>query len=285
MAVDTSTGLDITAFNAVLKEVYIGPVRDNLNSKTVLLYRLSRNEEDTAGKIAIVPIRTGRNEGVGAIGEGGYLADPQTDTYNRAQVPMRFNYGRFLVNGPTIAASRNDRGAFSPAVDISLDNLVTDLKNDYNRQLFGDGSGRLAQITNVAANVYTVNNPGGHSNRGNGTKFLRVNQIVAVYNEGTNTIRDSQQITAVDPVLQTFTTGVAFTGPAVNNDYVYRASRTGLSGSTGINALSTARFREVMGIRGIVDNANPPAGALEGIDSTNAVWNAAVLDNTGLDRS
>jgi hypothetical protein len=39
-----------------------------------------------------------------------------------------------------------------------------------------------------------------------------------------------------------------------------------------------------MGIRGIVDNANPPGGALEAIDSAVTVWNATVLDNSGVNR-
>ena len=43
--VDAATGVDTTVFSAILKEFYIGPIRDNLNSKTVMLYRLARNED------------------------------------------------------------------------------------------------------------------------------------------------------------------------------------------------------------------------------------------------
>ena len=52
----------------ILKNFYIGPVRDQLNNATVLLAQLKKSSKEVVGEQVILPLRVGRNWGVGARG-------------------------------------------------------------------------------------------------------------------------------------------------------------------------------------------------------------------------
>ena len=55
--------LDLSAASNVLKVRYIGPIREQINQKIVLLSRLEKEEGfiDVSGKTFTVPKHTGRN--------------------------------------------------------------------------------------------------------------------------------------------------------------------------------------------------------------------------------
>lgn len=284
MAVDAATGVNLTVFNDVLKEFYIGPIRDQLNSKTVLLKRIARNEEDTSGRIAVVPLRVSRNEGHGAIAEGGLLADPQAQGWDRAEIPMRFMYGRILVNGPTMAASRNERGSFTQALEAEIFNLVTDMKNEQNRMLWGDGAGRLCQINGApggGGTTFVCDNPFGVDNDGPGTRYIRPGMVIGMIS-GAGVFRGTTTVATVT-APSAFTTSPAL-ATAADNDFVFRASESGFpAAASALQLLSHAHLREMMGLLGIINDANPPAGPLHNIAAT-APWIASVFDNATIRR-
>ncbi|KKL55801.1 hypothetical protein LCGC14_2251820, partial [marine sediment metagenome] len=65
---------NLAGIGALLKEVYEGPLADQLNSMTYLLDLFKRQKvRSWEGKYIIEPIRTGRNEGVMATAEDGIL--------------------------------------------------------------------------------------------------------------------------------------------------------------------------------------------------------------------
>ena len=66
-------GSTLSTFDAILKTQYLGPIREQLNSSSVLYSRLEKNEDSVVGKNFTIPLHYGRNEGVGARAEGGTL--------------------------------------------------------------------------------------------------------------------------------------------------------------------------------------------------------------------
>ena len=68
-------GSTLSTFDAILKTQYLGPIREQLNSSSVLYSRLEKNEDSVVGKNFTIPLHYGRNEGVGARAEGGTLPD------------------------------------------------------------------------------------------------------------------------------------------------------------------------------------------------------------------
>jgi len=290
VVVDTASPVDLAFFNAILKDYYIGPIRDVLNSKTILLKRLARDEENISGRQELIPINIARNEGIGFITDGAQLPNPGRQRFGDLAIPMKFGYGRILFTGPTVAASRNSDGAFARVVDTEIKGIVRDLKNEWNRILFGDGTGRIAQVTAIpaaASTTYTVNNPGGFANPGPGVQYLRPGMIVGLFNEVTGALRGSATINSVDALNQTITLSSVIAGGLVE-DYFYRVSDDTAGVGSSLPAGSWGYFNEPTGLAGAITNVNLPGPSgttrfYETIDaSATAVWNAPVLGNSGV---
>lgn len=257
--------LDLTAFDAILKEFYIGPIRKQIIDKQILLTRVQRFSDtiDVSGRRAIVPILLGYSEGVGARGDNKALPGAQQTRTIDAIVTVKHNYGRIEITGPTIRASRNDAGAFSRAVDFEVQNMVEGLRKDLNRQLHNDGTGKLAQVNGaVVGLVITVDNPG--------TLYFKKNMKLEIFDSAFTVQRTGvAQITAVDATASTITVDVVPTG-TVDNDFIVREG---------------AKDLEIQGLRGIIDDGTVLA-TLQGITSaTDPEWKAAVDDNSGVLRS
>lgn len=162
---------NLANFDRVLKVYYLGPIRKQLNESTVLLKKLQRDSESVSGKNATIPLHFGRNEGIGARPDGGALPAAGRQSYLDTIVPMKYNYARIYITGPTIEASRNNTGAFVRAVESEIKGALRDAKKDMNRQLWGDGSGALAVCDDTAANHRVVVDS---------TRFLTAGQLVDI---------------------------------------------------------------------------------------------------------
>ena len=260
---------NLAFFNSILKEDYLGPIRDQLNNSTVLLKRLKRNEEDVGGRIAYVPLHTGRNSGVGARADGGNLPAAGRQTYTNAQYNCAYNYGRIQVTGPTIAASRKDKYAFVKAVDSEIKGMVKDLKDDLNRQLFGDRSGILATCTvanGAGAATFTVDD----------AQYIQVGMILDNMTGGVAPVRFTRTVSAVNRVTNVVTMTAVYAGAAdvAIGDVICRTGNFGL---------------EMMGLLGIVNNINTRdgqfVGGLSRLLAANGFWMGNVLANGGVARN
>src|SRR3990167_7602876 len=110
---------NMSNYDAVLKEVYVGPIREQLMQEKVLLEKVQRNSKDMEGKYGVIPLHTSRNQGTGARPDAGTLPTAGQQGYTVSKWKMKYNYGRFKVTGPTIKASKGDKGAFTKAVDAN----------------------------------------------------------------------------------------------------------------------------------------------------------------------
>ena len=258
---------NLAFFNSIMKEDYLGPIREQLNNATVLLKRLKRNEEDVGGRIAYVPLHTGRNSGVGARADGGNLPTSGRQIYTNAQYLTAYNYGRIQVTGPTIAASRKDKYAFVKAVDSEIKGMVKDMKDDLNRQMFGDRSGIMATVT-------VANAPGATTFTVDNAMYLQTGMVIdAITGAAVNTA--GVTITAVNRATNVVTVSAALAGgDTLVGDFVCRTGNFGL---------------EMMGLGGIVSNANTRdgqfVGALDRTVAANGFWMGNVLANGGVARN
>ena len=258
---------NLAFFNSILKEDYLGPIREQINNSTVLLKRLKRNEEDVGGRIAYVPLHTGRNSGVGARADGGNLPAAGRQVYTDAQYLTAYNYGRIQVTGPTIAASRKDKYAFVKAVDSEIKSMVKDMKDDLNRQMFGDRSGIMATVTvqnGAGAATFTVDNP----------QYIQTGMVIDTVRGGA--VQFSRTVTAVNRATGVVTVNAVYAnaGDVGVADVVVRSGNFGL---------------EMMGLLGIVNNVNTRdgqfVGALDRTVAANGFWMGNVLANGGAARN
>jgi hypothetical protein len=257
----------LTALDAILKTQYLGPIRDQLNSATLLLDRIQKNYDSVVGKNFTIPLHYGRNEGIGARADGGTLPTAGNQSYKECIVPMRYQYGRIEITGPTIKAASSNQGAFVRAVDSEMRGLSTDMKSSINRQAFGDGSGALTACASAASDSKTVTVAS--------TAKLRVGMPVdiLVTSTGATTagVVGDKVASITSGTVFVLTTGVTTYGSIDNTYSVY---------------VSGSRNNEMMGLSGIAAITDPASGALQNLAvATYPWWKATVQGNSGTNRA
>jgi hypothetical protein len=173
------TGTLATA-DAILKDVYRGPIIEQLNYKTYMLDMIERDSEhlDFTGRRAIVPVEATGNESPSSTSDGGTLVDPQVDTEQDAIIAIRYHDGGLeLTDALLKQATGNNAGAFVSKLERSSKKLASSMRKNINRQVFGDGTGLLATFASspAAATTVTVDS----------TQYLRVNMSVDGLNKTT----------------------------------------------------------------------------------------------------
>jgi hypothetical protein len=136
----------LATFASILKEFYIGPILDQLNNEVLALELMEKATIDWNGRVAIMPIHVSRNTGVAFRGETGVgvaaasLLPPAGEQgYERLQIEASFQYGRFQVSGPAIAAAKTGGvGSFISYTDAEMKKLASDVRNQANQStIFG----------------------------------------------------------------------------------------------------------------------------------------------------
>lgn len=252
-------GTTLQTLDAILKNQYLGPIREQFNNATVLFSRLDKNSESVVGKNFTIPLHYGRNEGIGARSEGAALPDAGNQAYKETIVPMRYLYGRIMLTGPTIKAAKSNQGSFVRAVDSEMKGVVNDLKSALNRQMFGDGSGILATCASASGASVTVDS----------TSKLRIGMVVDVIKISDGTLGAGVQKAKITGITSStvFTTDPAV-GTAASIDNTYAVYVAG------------SRNLEIMGLEGIFSDSK----TLQGLDVASYPWWKANVLTNGTDR-
>ena len=270
MAAQYYTTSSNTGFNAALKEFYLPRFLSTINENRILMSRLERDtsKTDVSGRHARVPVNIRPSQAIGARADsssGPALPTPQSQTWVEVQLGYAFNYGTGRITHPVIQASRTDRGAFLRAVGSEMDGIRRDLKNDINRQLFGDGNGIIGVAANAASPGTSLTLQAGHK-----VKIGMAIDAFAAKSGGSATI-DSQTVSALNTSTNVATIG---SDTWADNDYIYRED---------------SRGNEMMGLLGIVDAdsaATTFVSTLQNVArATYPEWDAQVLANAGTARA
>ena len=146
----------LTTLSSVLKDFYLGPIVNQLNNEVLALTTFQKSQVEWQGKKAIMPVKVGRNTGVGFVAESGALPTAGNQQYADLQINARYVYGRFTVTGQSISASKTNAGAFVQALSSEMDGIVEDVKNSSDRACFSGGSviGYVWEKANQAAFQY-----------------------------------------------------------------------------------------------------------------------------------
>lgn len=272
MAYTGSSAAILSNYDEVLKTFYLPAIQEQLNNSNPLSKFIDKNEEDVSGKNATINCHYGRNSGVFARGDGGSFADADYQKHKTATIPMKYNYGRITFSGPTIAATRDQKGAYASVIDNEVTGLVRDLSKEINRQLWGCGWGVLARWRTTASGTsYTLqkryyNNSAGGDGFGStfGGKYLKefnhAVPVVLTTSGSTVTVAtvDATNI-AVSALTETeeYYDTITCTDPSVSEAAGTFYVRPGnMATVTAASSTAGAGRYEMMGIRGIVTNEN-----------------------------
>jgi hypothetical protein len=253
-----------------MKVRYIGTVREQLNNEILLFNQLKKQIQTVSGKDFTVPLHTTRNVAA-AVGraDGGTLPTAGQQGYTTTIVPNKYLYSRIKITGPTIAATRDNAGAFVEAIQSEVDGVTRDMKRAINRMLHSDGRDAIAFWTAVDdATPATIDD-------GQGNAFVHFvgTDTFDLIDAGDNSTKRGDSIE--------FTISKS----GANYQAAWSAGTVASSDDGDYLVKEDTLGHAMMGIRGIIDDGNPPLANLQGIDaSTNAFWQAQVFGNSGTNR-
>lgn len=120
----------LATFASLLQRFYKGPITDQLNNEIFILKYFMKQKFGWQGESVILPVRIGRNTGVGTRGEGAALPVAGRQQTANLTVNSTFIYGRFEVTGPLMAsAAKGGSHAFAAAMTDEMEGLTRDIKN------------------------------------------------------------------------------------------------------------------------------------------------------------
>lgn len=255
----------LAAADAILKDLYVGPIVEQLNYKTYLLDQIERDSDhiDHTGRRAVIPVHTGRNRGRGSRGDDASLPVAGRQTWQDAIVNIRYHYYGIELTDPSIEASRSNEGAFISLLQAETQAVARDMKKDIQRQVFGTGDGVLANVraSSVAAGPPQPVNV-------DDVQFIKVGDFVDVLVNATGATTNgvvSAEVTATDNTAgsETITLDTILAGTV---DTTYSVYVTG------------SYANEMDGLRNIIDTSR----TLHSIDSSsNSFWDAKTRDAGG----
>jgi hypothetical protein len=261
--------------DAVLKDYYLEPIREQLNQRAVLMFAaeddgspesskgetvpfrgLSRESEriEFAGRRWVLPAHKSRNEGVGAIDEGGTVPVAGQQGWVDFIDTLRHNLGSIEITRYAIRLSRRKPGSFVRLLETETEGLVQDLRKDINRQAFGSQTGALAAVTADGANTVTVDS----------VQYLRVGMRIDMIDSTNDTaLVTNRTISAINASTKV----VTYSGADATGTANHRICRTG------------NWKREIHGLGNLINNT----GTIHGVDSTaagNEWWKSVVFSNS-----
>ena len=263
-------GAILSTYDEVLKTFYLPAIQEQLNNDTFLSSILDTNEKDISGKNATIECHYGRSTGTGARADGGALPTADYQKFKTATVPCKYQYGRVAFSGPTIAATRDEKGSYAKVVDTEIRGIVDDLKQEVNRQLWGAGYGVLARwrttvgatTTMTVQKLYRANTAGGDGFGSTfGAKYLEENNaLVDVLVETSGSTVTVATVGTTDLAVSAIVESSGYDTITLTNASITEAAGTfyvrpgNMVTVTAASSTAGAGRLEMMGLRGIVTN-------------------------------
>lgn len=271
-------GLDTTAFDASLKNVYQPGLREQINEKTTLLDLFTEDSisrYEFQGRQLIFDLHNARDySGVKYVAESAGLPTAGNQGTKNLTIPVKSVFGRIELTERVMKVSRTDKGSFVRAMDLAQKGIVNDVSRQRNRALAGFGVGTIAVISSGAnSTTQTFKDPGGVVGTTNVTRFAKVGQVLAITDATGVTIRGVQTVTAVASTTVVFDVAISTT----TGDLV-------TLGTTSLGSNEDSYGDESMGILGLVDSTTYVT-TIFGLDrslAANAFFRSQVLTSVGV---
>jgi hypothetical protein len=254
---------DLSSIAGALKRVYGNYIEKQQNLKHRAIDEISKSlkKYNAGGEGFFGAINDYGNESVGAISETESFRTIDNENYQQYKVSPKVLVAPIQFSGLVAKAADSDDEAFVSAVVDALDQARERLLKDENRQFFGLGNGLLANPAgNVASNVtsFSVDS----------AQYLRANMVIDIFNGATKTI-DSKRIQDVDKVANVVYFATSLSAALITTDALVKENVRDSAASDG---------KEMMGLRGIVDDSTDLTTFQNLSASSNRIWRGRRID-------
>lgn len=149
-----STTLDLTAGNAILKELYDDQVVRIMTARDAPLLALLPKETDFVGKVYPVPIVIGNSQGRSANFTRAKANQTALDARS-FMLTRRRDYAIATIANEMIEAAELDKGAFVKGTKILVDAAIKEITASLCTALYRSGTGSVGRIASITTGVIT----------------------------------------------------------------------------------------------------------------------------------
>lgn len=152
---------DLTSVAPMLKETWPDAFETAFSDEIVGIARIESTSdgisEDYSGRYAVVPMKVRRNQGIGSRAERSILPLPGKQGFVGTRVTLRYQYGVGDITVQGLKLADREPRSFVNLLDQEMTGLRDDVMKDYARQFYGDGSGKMATVTDDTTGTADVN--------------------------------------------------------------------------------------------------------------------------------
>ena len=251
------------------KRVYL-EAADAIPDATPLTAQLNRTRKFKGAPDGLyfnVKLETGG--AVANVSDGAMLPRASRPKNKTGKSSLCHTYTVIAVGGQSVPLTQDTRNAFVSNLETQLEDGMTRVQNDLERQYNGDGLGILCTILTVAgAPTYGATKPYGQANAGPGTMLLIEDMDVAIMNPVGPVERGRAKIASVDVDNDEFDLSAAVAGAAIG-DLVVLCNDVGATGTDKTTNYG-AEAAGIMAVTGV--------GSFEDIDgAVHRRWRAAQM--------
>lgn len=233
-------GLDLTSFDAALKDYYTDGVVQNMVYKDNPFLALVPKSENFYGRRLPVPLIYGNPQGRSATfaraQARGATTNSLVESFDLTRVS---DYGIATIQNEVLEASKNDKGAFMEAATTEIDGIINSVTRSLAIAQYKSGFGDIGQIGSISTNTITL---------------LNINDVTN-FEVGQELDLSTSLDAAVLKAYGTSTNGLIITG--VNR--ISGVLTFGFNVTDATNGIPTAAANDFIFIRGDRQNSATPS--------------------------
>lgn len=150
-------GLDMTSFDAALKDYYTDNAVEDMTYKDRPFYALVPKMTEFYGRRMPIPLIYGNPQGRSATFARAQARGATSTTAVEDFLLTRVkNYAVATIDNETLEASQNDKGAFLDAATIEFDGAINNVTNDIALDMYLDGWGDRGVIGSISTTTITL---------------------------------------------------------------------------------------------------------------------------------
>lgn len=253
--------------NAAMR-IYDKVVHEQVFTKNVLFNNILRNVGHSQGSTTkYISVHYGRNIGSAAGTESLTLPTAGNQTYEQANVTMKYNFHTITLTDVALQASKRSKEFLVNALESEYEGARNDMQRQLSRQGYGIGNGVIGLLNGTTG--FDTPMVGRYV-----TDYVEVGSPVMFDTTTTTTTESSAIWTHIATITANDTFTATTTGS--DNDYVFLAHSKGSSTAPD----TSNKGREIMGLKGLIDDASNVT-TLQGLSRSSYIWwNSYVNDNT-----